>query len=102
MLEQPAAKKRAIYDEDFSEKLISFARYNRNNTLIKEILSDVIIPKSDVVSSTRLNKLKEQVRLLENHYVCNKQYIIHILVSFFKKLTKTINYRKRLMLNLKW
>lgn len=31
-------------DEDFSEKLIAFARYNRNITLIKEILSDVVMP----------------------------------------------------------
>jgi hypothetical protein len=60
------------YDEDFSEKLIAYARFNRNTDLIKEILSEVMVPDlKQVVTTTRLRTLKEQVRVLENHTVSN-------------------------------
>lgn len=59
-----------INDEDFSEKLIAYARFNRNTDLIKTILSEVMVPDvRQIVTTGRLGVLKQQVQALEDHHV---------------------------------
>lgn len=65
-------------DDERSEKLKAFGRFRRNNRLMKQILSETVVPDPrNVVSTTRVSVLKEQVQALEKHYV-SQSWFLHV------------------------
>jgi len=65
--------------EEFKEKLIAYARYNRNNDLIKTVVSGVVIPQiNGIVTVTRVKALTNQVNALSSHEKVVSKEILEI------------------------
>ena len=83
-------------DEYLTTKQLASVRFHRNHRLMAEIFSDVVVPDTrSVVSSSRLEALKQQSKSLEVHQKKLEDEVCQLEAKYTNKRAKFLDDAER-------